>query len=759
MTRSDVNVQNCVTPGRIGVSSRPVPSALLPRCLQSLLERPPGSGFEGFGELLREQIRYDRLTLCGAESGGTSLRVLHSLAGVRGSGEAVGRLLPLDGTLAGTALREGRWLRIDDLTTYTEARGEPPPDVGRALAAGLRAALICPLGSPQAPLGVCELWSRQVGFFTAEHEGLLQTLQPALSAALRNDLLYVEVERRSLELGALERLARATRASLDLQSVVPVCLDAALALLGLSSGGLLLLRTDRLELQLERNLPQAMEPTPLSISMPALHSPLGQAVRERRPVLCEDISTDLQLRDLFPLNSRRVWLLAIPLLSNAPKGVVFACGFDTFPQPRSEMDRLATIGQWIGSAIDDAQHHEQHRKQLQLESLSSLAGGLAHDFNNTLSAVLLTALLLRDAAHSQSPADRARLEPRQLLQELEIIIDAARRGASLAGQLLAFSKGAPLNLLPMDINDVVLESLRHLRGREPGTRLMLNTALDSALPPTRGDREQLLRAVSNLLQNAAEAMPGGGRLHLQTQLVERRAHDCKGPGTGAGESLPAGRYVRLSVRDEGPGIDPAVRARLFEPFVTTKKAAPGLGLAVAFGVIKAHSGCLFLDSTHGRGTTFVIDLPAVEPAAALSALEEPAQQVDRPEPAARTRAPRVLVVDDEPVLVRIASRILRGAGYTADVVGSGAEALLRYALPGAYELVVLDSTMPGMSGREVLEQLLRRDPAARVLVMSGYSIDGGPAELLARGARGFLPKPFTPQELLAAISQILTPDA
>ncbi len=860
----------------------PTMSPLLSEMIQALLSRPPGSGYGTLGAILHRKVPFDRLTLCAAEPGGAGLRVLHALASEDGNSEVVGRGVPIEASLAGQVYREQGWRHVD----LAIDPGAPPlEDIRRARLAGMKSGLAFPLTVAGFPVGVCLLWSQQPDRFNKKHEAFLLALQPALSISLRNDLIFVEAERRSLELRALERLARSTRKSLDLEEVIPACLDAALALLGLSTGGILLLRDDRLEMVLHRNM-QIKGPLFVPIK-PALHpdSPLRRSFAERRPLVCEDISADPQLSRLLGVSSaldpsagpvRRTWLLTIPLFAGEiDRGVVFACGYDTFPLTPAEVERMATIGHWIGSAIADAERHadarqmasanvfyrhiithlrdaviatdatgkiaewtggaealtgwrsadvkgqdllsllygsrapemrrtiedefskrglyrgestilrksgppalwesvvapielpygrpgghgwvgvhrdvgesrqraEHQHKQQQLESLSSLAGGLAHDFNNTLGAVLLTSLLVREAALKGDPD---RTGPTQLLHDMDVIIDAARRGASLAGQLLAFSRGAPLHLVPLNLSEVILQAIHQFTGRDRlrPSSLQITTRFSDPTPPVRGDREQLVRALLNLFQNAEEAMPLCGRLYIATQEADRVAGP-PGDAAMAGD-LPAGRYVRILLHDEGPGIAPAVRARLFEPFVTTKKSAAGLGLAVVFGVVKAHGGSISFDTDRDRGTTFLIDLPlALVPTPAPTASGHPSHG-----PAAA----RILVVDDEPVLTRIAARILRSNGYSVDTVGAGIDALARYARAGAYDLVVLDSTMPGMSGREVLDELLRRDPAVRVLVVSGYSMDGGPADLLQEGARGFLPKPFTPQELLGAIKDIL----
>lgn len=844
-----------------------VETPILLEMVQTLLLRTPGGSYREFGELLHHHVPFDRLTLCAAESSGADLRVIQALAGPCSTGETVGRLLPLCGSLAGEVFRDARWLHLPDLDLALRDRQRwpaEPEDALRALRAGMHACLAFPLApapapaATAAPVGVCLLWARQPHLFGDAHQALLRQLAPALSAALHNDLVYLAAERRSLELGALERLARATRASLELEQVIPACLDAALSILGVSAGGLLLMRGDALDLVLSRNLE---DPRPLQVPT-GDGSPLGRAFRERRAVLAPSIQDDPLLRGLLMTRggARRVWLLAIPLFAGeSPKGVVFACGLDTFATSPAELERLATIGHWIGSAIADAERHaaaralasanvfyrellahlhdaviatdesgrieewtggaealtewtreevlgqdvnvllygprapemrrtiedalrtqpvyrgesqilrkdgrpalwesiiariempggrpdgfvgvhrdvgearrqrEERRKQQHLASLGSLAGGLAHDFNNTLGAVLLTALDLRDAARRGDT-----LPGSQLTADMDVIIEAARRGASLAGQLLAFSRGAPLSLEPLPIDEVVRQALRPFHKGA----LRIETSLAPGLPPVQGDREQIGRALSNLLRNAAEAMPEGGRLLVETRMVER-----PGLADQEGEGLPAGRYVRIAVQDEGPGLDPSVEARLFEPFVTTKQGAAGLGLAVAFGVVRAHGGTISMEpgAAARRGTTFAVYLPLLG--------DVPLEVVAPPAPAPAVAA-RILVVDDEPVLTRIAARILGKEGYLVDAVNSGVDALARYAGPGAYDLVVLDSTMPGMSGREVLEELLRRDPGVRVLVMSGYSVDGAPARLLTIGARGFLPKPFTPQELLQAL--------
>ncbi len=376
---------------------------------------------------------------------------------------------------------------------------------------------------------------------------------------------------------------------------------------------------------------------------------------------------------------------------------------------------------------------DQLRQAQKMEAVGRLAGGVAHDFNNLLTAMLgSTELLL----HALAPGDPMR-------EDAEEIKKAANRAAGLTRQLLAYSRRQVLQPESLDLNVVVTEMDRMLR-RLIREDIELVTVRAPALGRVRADPGQIEQVIVNLVVNARDAMPRGGRLTIETANAELdqafvRSH----------QGAVAGPYVMLAVSDTGTGIDPETKAHLFEPFFTTKGVGrgTGLGLATVYGIVKQSEGYIAVDTELGRGTTFRVYLPRPDDAA--------------PAPVARVAAepfPRgtetVLVVEDEPAVQSLCRRALENLGYQVLAAASGADALRvveRYG--GTIHLLLSDIVMPGMSGRELAERLVARRPGIKVLFMSGYPGDVIAGGGVASGA-AFLAKPFTPENLARKVRDV-----
>jgi two-component system cell cycle sensor histidine kinase/response regulator CckA len=379
---------------------------------------------------------------------------------------------------------------------------------------------------------------------------------------------------------------------------------------------------------------------------------------------------------------------------------------------------------------------EQLRQAQKLEAVGQLAGGVAHDFNNLLTAVLGYAGLAAERL-----ADRPQV--RQLVDE---ITRAGERGAALTRQLLTFSRLSPLQPRIIDLNAVVrgIETmLRRLIGDDIG----LETRLRAAGGRVLADPGQLEQVIVNLAVNARDAMPDGGHLVIETADAGLDAHDA-----GAHAGVLRGPHVLLAVSDSGCGMDAATRARLFEPFFSTKAPGKGtgLGLATVFGIVQQGGGRIEVESEPGSGASFRIYLPRA------------AGAVEAPEPASavahRQRGgwETVLVLEDEPVLRQLVRTLLEGGGYRVLAAETVAAALsLAERHRGSIHLLLTDVVMPGLSGPEVAERLVALRPEIRVLYMSGYTGD-------LMGRRGMLPpgaallvKPFTQASILRSVREVL----
>jgi PAS domain S-box-containing protein len=363
-----------------------------------------------------------------------------------------------------------------------------------------------------------------------------------------------------------------------------------------------------------------------------------------------------------------------------------------------------------------------------METVGRLAGGVAHDFNNILTAIIGYAQLGRTATS---------VDERE--EAFGTIQAAAERAAGLTQQLLAFSRRQMLQPAVVEANavvDAVEPLLRRLIDESIDLRIVTSPDTGSVL----ADRTQLEQVVLNLAVNARDAMPGGGTLVIRTH----RQH--LGADRGHIE-LPPGEYVVVSVTDTGSGMDDVTKAHIFEPFFTTKPAGEGtgLGLATTYGIVRQSGGRIWVYSEPGRGTVFKIYLPRI--GGPVTPIEPSVASVGR-------LTGRVLLVEDEALLRELSSTVVARAGFEVDAVPDPAAALAHVEAGGAYDVLVTDVVMPGMTGIELAQRLREREPGLRVVFMSGYSEDvvGHAAEPIGRR---FLAKPFTPDALLRAIDGVL----
>jgi len=385
--------------------------------------------------------------------------------------------------------------------------------------------------------------------------------------------------------------------------------------------------------------------------------------------------------------------------------------------------------------VTDQRHLEsQFRQSQKMEAVGLLAGGIAHDFNNLLTAIGGYAELLLE-----------RLEPGDPRREhADAVKRAGARAASLTRQLLAFSRRQVLQPRVFNVNELVGEMSSLLR-RVVGEDVEVVMKPSPALGTVRADPSQIEQVLMNLVVNARDAMPRGGRITIRTENVEID------PSYGGGVAPAAGAYVALCVSDTGIGMDDVVRARIFEPFFTTKPVGKGtgLGLSTVSGIVEQSGGHVEVESLLGSGTTFRVLLPRYEGAAIP---EGPAL----PDPSPVPRRATLLVVEDEPSVRELACEILEAEGYEVLAASDGREALdaaTRHA--ERIRLVITDVVMPQMGGLELVENLSGVLPEASVVFMSGYSESVVRGEARFAPGAGFLQKPFTPAELLRQAREAL----
>jgi len=378
---------------------------------------------------------------------------------------------------------------------------------------------------------------------------------------------------------------------------------------------------------------------------------------------------------------------------------------------------------------------DQFRQAQKMEAVGRLAGGVAHDFNNLLMVISgYTEVLLGNAECNGS-----------LRPKVEAIQQAADRATTLTRQLLAFSRKQLLELKIVDVNVVVSDMERLLRPLI-GENIELVTRLGAGLGRTRADAGQLEQVIMNLVVNAKDAMPDGGRITIQTSNAEldesyRREHTYIHPGP----------YILLSVGDTGCGMDKETLSRIFEPFFTTKEKGKGtgLGLSTVYGIVKQSGGYIFAHSELGHGTTFRIYLPRVEGT-------EEAVHCDSSAIPEMGGSETVLLVEDEESVRQLVRETLQSRGYHVIEAQNGEQALrAANEMNGPIHLLLTDVVMPGMGGKELAQQILQEHPGTRVLFLSGYAEDTMVPDGILDSGSAFLQKPFTLQNLARKVREVL----
>lgn len=380
---------------------------------------------------------------------------------------------------------------------------------------------------------------------------------------------------------------------------------------------------------------------------------------------------------------------------------------------------------------------DQLRQSQKMEAVGQLAGGVAHDFNNLLTVIRGHSALLQGLPGL----------PEGAADSLQEIAGAAERASRLTRQLLTFSRRQPLELRPLDLNQVVADMARMLRSLV-GEQIAFREELAANLPGVLADSAMLEQVVMNLVVNARDAMPRGGELLLRTSLVELDGEAA----ARVGITLAGGRFVCLTVQDTGCGIDAKHLPHIFEPFFTTKSTGKGtgLGLAMVYGIIQQHDGHITVASDAGTGTTFTVFLPASDAAPVTAS---PSAEV-RVRPAG---SETVLVVEDEPSVRGLVLNVLRRNGYQVFEAEDPDHALALWARSrGAIDLLLTDVVMPGpLSGRELADRLQREQPRLKVILSSGYSPEAIDSHTAPPGNVAFLQKPYHPEVLLKLVRECL----
>jgi len=390
--------------------------------------------------------------------------------------------------------------------------------------------------------------------------------------------------------------------------------------------------------------------------------------------------------------------------------------------------------------ITDRRQADEEKRKLQgqlfqsqkLEALGTLASGIAHDFNNLLASILGYASLAK--------ADLPEGDP--VHEHVSIIETASLRASELTQQLLAFAKGGKYDPRPNDVNTVVRE-VATLLSRTIGKNIAIEVRASEDLRPALCDAGQIQQAVLNMCINGRDAMPDGGTLTITTRNEHLNVRDVQ----SYVEATP-GDYVLVTVSDTGVGMDRKTRDHIFDPFFTTKSRGTGLGLSLAYGIVRKHNGFIQVRSEPGAGSDFLVYLPASTAGEPRPGKKEIGDL--------RRGTETVLVVDDEPSITDLAREILRRYGYHVLTAASGDEAVSMYeSRAQEIAVVILDMVMPGMDGRAVFRRLREIDPAVKVIASSGYSHERDADELLKQGSAGFVQKPYRIAELVRVVGNVV----
>jgi len=369
-----------------------------------------------------------------------------------------------------------------------------------------------------------------------------------------------------------------------------------------------------------------------------------------------------------------------------------------------------------------------------MEAIGTLAGGIAHDFNNLLMGIQGNASLLlfnKDAAHPD-------------YAHLKNIEKYVLQGSDLTNQLLGFARGGKYEVEVMNLNEVLKRENRLFTRAKK--EIVIHEQYEKELWPVKVSRGQIEQVLLNLYVNAWQAMPGGGDVYVRTNNIFLDQHFIKP------YQISPGKYVKISITDTGTGMDKTTLQRIFEPFFTTKKMGRGIGLGLSsvYGIIKNHGGFIDVQSEKGEGTSFYIYLPAMD------APEKFQDREIEPKNGIAHGTETILLVDDEDMIIDVSRQMLEKLGYTVLTAASGREAIEMYQKHlNEISLVIIDMIMPDLNGGETYDELKRITPAIKVLLASGYSLEGQAQDILDRGCNGFIQKPFNIKRISNKIRTVL----
>jgi len=408
------------------------------------------------------------------------------------------------------------------------------------------------------------------------------------------------------------------------------------------------------------------------------------------------------------------------------------------PVPRyDEQGRLLSYDGLISDITDRKRIEEQLRHAQKMEAVGQLAGGVAHDFNNILSAILGYAHILHMKMKDDDP----------LRLNVEHLLESVDRAAHVTHSLLAFSRKQIFHLVEVDLNESIRKIQKFLR-RIISENIELRTAFKQETLPVSADSSQIEQVLMNLATNARDAMPQGGSLTIETDVFELGEAYIRSHGYGQ-----AGTYAAIRVTDSGTGMDEATQKRVFEPFFTTKETGrgTGLGLSIVYGIVKQHHGYINVYSEPGMGTTFTIYIPLLKPGAGPREKDQAAPEQELP-----GGTETILLAEDDDAVRKLTRDLLEEFGYKVVEAANGEDATKAFfEHQEEIRLLCLDVIMPKKSGREVYDEIRARRPGVKALFVSGYTADKIFGDGLVPGESELLLKPLSPRDLLVKVRQML----
>jgi len=615
-----------------------------------------------------------------------------------------------------------------------------------ALEAGLKAGLGVPIIADGQVLAVLVFF-----MFESRQEDrplvkLISAIAAQLGSVIRRKRAEEEIRRRNRELTLLNRVIAASVASPEPEEVLETaCRELAWAF-DVPQAAAALLNDQKTEAVVVAEYLAEGRPPALGKTIPVKGNPSFQyLLTHKAPLAVDDAQHDPRLAPIHDLMRQRgtISLLILPLVIEGE--VVGSLGLDAIePRPflAEEISLAWSVADQVAGVLARArlveerrQLEEQYHQAQKMEAVGRLTAGIAHDFNNLLTAINGFAELLQLQLSPYDPAH-------ELVSKIR---SSGRRAADLIRQLLAFSRKQIIAPQVLDLNAVVVEMDRMLR-RIIGEDIELETILAPELWPVEADPAQMEQVIVNLVVNARDAMPEGGRLTIETtNVVIDKEH-----AAGHLETKP-GEHVQLVISDTGVGMSPEVLAHIFEPFFTTKGMGKGtgLGLATVYGIVRQSGGDIWVYSEEGRGTTFRIYLPRA------SGVAQPL-----PHPEAGKEMPSggetILLVEDDRDVRELAQRVLQRQGYTVLEARDGREAMrLATSHSGPIHLLLTDVVMPGISGMALADRLTADRPDIKVLFMSGYTDNAIAHHGVLDPGITLLQKPFSPMDLARRVRALL----